>query len=142
MVGVYYNGPKFKYQLLGGTGLLSYKIWTKNSKTTTVKLLKILRPFWNYNFNIEWEIHFLTFLKYGSKLFKKILEEKNGHFHFKSVFAINFWLREWVKRKIRKYLYFLFDHIPKSKMNSKSRFEMRMSIFLFRIFFKRVLANI
>ena len=30
--------------------------------------------------------------------------------------------------------YFQFDHFPKSEIDSESRFEMRMSIFLFKIF--------
>ena len=60
-LGAYYNGPKFKYRLLSGTGWFSYKIWTKNSKTPMVNLLKNLRPFQNYDFKIQWETHFFTF---------------------------------------------------------------------------------
>ena len=33
--------------------------------------------------------------------------------------------------RIRVYVYFQFDHFPKSKIDFESRFEMRMSIFLF-----------
>ena len=33
--------------------------------------------------------------------------------------------------RIRVYVYFQFDHFPKSKIEFKNRFEMRMSIFLF-----------
>ena len=40
VLGVYYNGLKFKYQLLSGTGQFSYKILTKNSKTPMVNLIK------------------------------------------------------------------------------------------------------
>ena len=61
-IGAYYNGPKFKFQPASGTEWFSYKIWTKNSKTPMVNLLKNLRPFQNYNFKIQWEIHFFTFL--------------------------------------------------------------------------------
>ena len=61
MIEVYYNGLKFKYQPTSGTGWFSYKIWTKNSKTPIVNLFKNLRPFQNYIFKIQWEIHFLTF---------------------------------------------------------------------------------
>ena len=72
MIGAYYNGPKFKYQLLSGTGWFSYKIWTKNYKTSMVNLLKNLRPFFNYNFKIQLEIHFWLF-----KIMAKNLQEKN-----------------------------------------------------------------
>ena len=44
-VGAYYNGQKFKYHLLSGTGWFSHKIWTQNSKTPIVNLLKNLRQF-------------------------------------------------------------------------------------------------
>ena len=33
--------------------------------------------------------------------------------------------------RIRVYVYFPFDHFPKSKIDFKNRFEMRRSIFLF-----------
>ena len=46
---------------------------------------------------------FFDFFKYWLRLFKKKLEWKYGHSHFKSAFGINFGLREVVKRKIRKY---------------------------------------
>ena len=49
-VGAYYNGQKFKYQPTSCTEWFSYKIWTKNSKTPMVNLLKNLRPFRNYIF--------------------------------------------------------------------------------------------
>ena len=61
----------------------------------------------------------------------KNLEQKYGHSHFKSAFGINFGLWEVVKQKIHKYAYFQFDHFPKSKIDFESRFEKRMSIFLF-----------
>ena len=61
MLGAYYNGPTFKCQPTSGTVGFSYKIWTKNSKTPMVDLLKNLRPFRSYIFKIRWEIHFLTF---------------------------------------------------------------------------------
>ena len=38
--------------------------------------------------------------------------------------------------QIYVFAYFQFDHFPKSKIDSKSRFEMRMSIFPFQIFLK------
>ena len=57
-VGAYNNGLKFKCQPERGTGWFSYKIWNKNWKTAMVNLLKNLKPFGNYNFKIQWEIHF------------------------------------------------------------------------------------
>ena len=61
LLGVYYNGPKFKCQPTSGIGWFSYKIWTKTSKTPIVNLFKNLRPFWNYILKIQWAIHFWTF---------------------------------------------------------------------------------
>ena len=63
--------------------------------------------------------------------------EKYGRSQFKSAFGIKFGLREVVKLKIRKYPYlhnFQFDHFLKSKIYSKCRFEMRISIFLIQNF--------
>ena len=60
----YYNGPKFICLPVSVTGLFSYKIWTKNSKTPMVNLFKNLRPFRNYILKIQCKIHFLTFFKY------------------------------------------------------------------------------
>ena len=79
-------------------------------------------------------IHFIL-----TKTLLKKIEYKYGHSHFKSAFGINFGLWEVVKLKIRKYAYlhnFQFDHFQNSKIYSKSRFEMRMSIFLFKKKFK------
>ena len=44
--------------------------------------------------------------------------------------------------QINVFVYFLFDHFPKSKMDSESIFEKRMPILLCNFFFKRVLINI
>ena len=74
---MYYNWPKFKYQLLSGTGWFSYKIWTKISKTPMVNLLKNLRPFQNYIFKIQWEIHFFTFLNIGRNSSKFFFKNRN-----------------------------------------------------------------
>ena len=132
-VGVYYNWPKFKYQLLSGTGWFSYKIWTKNSKTPIVNLLKNLRPFRNYIFKIQWEIHFLTFLNTGQNSKKKFIIEL-WTFSFQICFQNQFWTSgsgQTENTRIRVYVYFQFDRFPKSKIDSESRFEMRMSIFQF-----------
>ena len=37
-------------------------------------------------------------------------------------------------RQLRQLAYFQFDHIPQSEIDSKTRFEIRMSIFQFNIF--------
>ena len=144
MVGVYYNGPKFKYQLLSGTGWFSYKIWT-NSKTPMVNLLKNLRPFQNYNFKIQWEIHFFTFLNIGRNSSKKKLEQEYGHSHFKSAFGINFRLREVVKRKIRKYAYLCIFHLTTSrspKLIPKTDLKWECPYFYSKKKFRRVSTNI
>ena len=110
-IGVYYNWPKFKYQLWSDAGWFSYKIWTKNSKTPIVNLLKKPKPFRNYTVKIQWEIHFFDLLTFwlfkilAKTLWKKILELKYGHSHFKSAFGINFGLWEAVKLKIHVYAY-------------------------------------
>ena len=134
LVGAYYNGPKFKYQLLSGTGWFSYKIWTKNSKTPMVNLLKNLRPFWNYNFKIQGEINFFTFLKYWSKLSTKFFWIWIGTFSFQICFRNQFWISgsgQTENAQILVFAYFPFEHFPKSKIDSKSKFEMKMSIVLF-----------
>ena len=133
-VGAYYNWPKFKYQVLSGTGWFSYKIWTKNSKTPMVNLLKNLRPFWNYNFKIQWEIHFWTFLKNDQNSSGKKFRKKIWTFSFQICFQNQFWTLgngQTENTQIHVFAYFPFDHFPNSKIDSKSRFEMRMSIFLF-----------
>ena len=55
-------------------------------------------------------------------------------FWFQICFRNQFWtlgsgLTE--NMQIRVFVYFLFDHFPKSKIDFESRFEMRMPIFLF-----------
>ena len=39
--------------------------------------------------------------------------------------------------QIRVFAYFQFDHFPKSKIDSESKFVMRMSILLFKFFLER-----
>ena len=133
-IGAYYNWPKFKFQLLSGTGWFSYKIWTKNSKTPIVNLLHNLRPFRNYIFKIQWEIHFLTFLNIGQNSSKKKFWIEIWTFSFQIYFWNQFWTSgsgQTENMQIRVFAYFLFDHFPKSKIDSENRFEIRMSIFLF-----------
>ena len=71
------------------------------------------------------------------KTLQKNLELKYRHSHFKSAFRMNFGLWEVVQLKICQLrqlaflAYFQFDHFPKSKIDSETRFEIRMSIFLF-----------
>ena len=125
-VGANYNGTKFKYQLLSGTGWFSYKIWNKNSETPMVNLLKTLGHF---------EI---TSLKYNEKsIFWLFLNNDQNFLRIK--ISIEIWTFLF---QIRVFEYFLFDHFPKSKIDSERRFEMRMSIFLFKNFFWSVSVNI
>ena len=70
-----------------------------------VNILKNLRPFLNYNFKVQWEIHFLLF-KYCRNSSKIYFEQIYGYSHFKSALRINFGLREEVKLKTHKYAYF------------------------------------
>ena len=105
-IGVYYNGPKFKYQLLSVAGWFSYKIWTKNSKTPIVNLLKNIRPFQNYIFKIQWKIHFLNFKKIGQNSLKKKFRIEIWTFSFQICFGINYGLWEAVKLKIHVYAYY------------------------------------
>ena len=60
-VGAYYNGPKFKCQPTRGVGWFSYEIHTKNLKHPWLISKKNLRPFRNYIFKIQWEIHLLPY---------------------------------------------------------------------------------
>ena len=49
-----------------------------------------------------------------------------------SIFDFGKWSnRKYENTQIRVFAYFQFDHFPKSKIDSKSRFEMRISIFQF-----------
>ena len=134
VLGAYYNWPKFKYQLLSGTGWFSYKIWTKNSKTPIVNPLKNLRSFQKYIFKIQWEIIFLTFLNIGRNTSTKKLRIEIWTFLFQICFRNQFWTSgsdQTENTQIHVFAYFPFGHFPKSKIDSESRFEMRMSIFLF-----------
>ena len=134
MLGAYYNEPKCKYRLLSGTGWFSYKIWTQNSKTPMVNLLKNLRPFQNYIFKIQWEIHFLTFLNIVRNSSKKKFRIEIWTFSFQICFRNKFLTSgsgQTENTQIGVFAYFPCDHFPKSKIYSESRFKMRMSIFLF-----------
>ena len=71
---------------------------------------------------------------------KKNLEQKYGRSHFKFAFGINFGLREVVKRKIRKYAYFPFDHFPKSKIDSESNI-IKSQKMDFPLYFKIVISK-
>ena len=63
---------------------------------------------------------------------KNILEI--GTFSFQICFCNQYWTSgsgQTENTQIRVYVYFLFDHFPKSKINSEIQFKMRMTIFLF-----------
>ena len=59
----------------------------------------------NHFLKIQLKIIFLTFLNTDRNAPTKNLEQKYGHFHFKSALKINFWLREVVKLKIHVFAY-------------------------------------
>ena len=88
----------------GVQGDFPIKIWTKNSKTPMVNLLKNLGhfeiPILKYNGK-----SIFSLFKILTKTLQKKFECKYGRSHFKSAFGINFGLLEVVKRKIRKYMY-------------------------------------
>ena len=69
-----------------------------------VNLLRNLRPFKNYNFKIQWEIHFLIFFYILAESPQKKIRIEIWTFSFK-IFRINFGLQEVVKREICKYAY-------------------------------------
>ena len=69
-------------------------------------------------------------------------------FSFQICFGNKFWTLgsgQTENTQIRVFVYFPFDHFPKAKIDSESRFEMRMSIFLFEAFwsiFKKKSKNV
>ena len=82
---------------------------------------------------IQWKIHFLTLLIIDRNSLKKIKIEV-----WTFSFQICFWNKfstsgsgQTENTQTRVFVYFLFDHFPHSKIDSKTRFEMRTSIFLF-----------
>ena len=91
------------------------------------------------------EIHLLTFLNMGQNSLKKKFRIEIWTFSFQICFRNQFWTSgsgQTENTRIHVYVYFQFDRFLKSKIDSESRFEMRMSIFQFLIFFQRVSANI
>ena len=122
-------------------------------KTPLVNLLKNLRPFQNYNFKIQWKIHFFTFLNVVRNSSQKKFRIEIWTFSFQIcfrnivflVFQHFLYIQKVLKYKkfwtsgsgqtentqIRVFAYFRFDHFPKSKIDSESRFEIRMYIFIF-----------
>ena len=74
---------------------------------------------------------FIYFFYIGQNSSKPNLELKYGHSLFKSTFRISFRSGQTENTQIRVFVYFPFDHFPKLKIDSKSRFEKRMPIYLF-----------
>ena len=77
---------------------------------------------------------FFDFFKFWPKHFKTKFRIKIWTFQFQ----ICFWNQCWTSgsgqtenTQIRVFAYFPFDQFPKSKIDSESRFEIRMSVFLF-----------
>ena len=89
-----------------------------------INLLINLRPFQNYILKIQWEIHFLTFLNTDRNAPKKFRIEI-WTFSFQICFRNQFWTLvsgQTENMQIRIFAYFRFDHFPKSKIDSESRF--------------------
>ena len=77
---------------------------------------------------------FFDFLKYWPKRSKKKFRIEIWTFSFQICFKNQFWTSgsgQTENTRICVYVYFQFDHFPKSKIDFQSRFKMRMSIFLF-----------
>ena len=94
-----------------------------------VNLLKNLRPFQNYIFKIQWEINFLTFSNTDQNAPQKKFRIEIWIFSFEICLKNQFLTLgsgQTENTQIRVFVYF-----PKSKIDFKSRFEMRMSVFLF-----------
>ena len=99
-----------------------------------VNLLKNLRQFQNYKFKMQWKIHFLIFLIIGQNSSTKKFRIEICRFSFQICFRNQLWTSgsgQMENMQIHVLAYFPFDHFPKSKIYSESRFEKRMSIFLF-----------
>ena len=83
---------------------------------------------------------FLIFFKYWPKRLKKKIRIEIWTFSFQICFRNQFKTLgsgQTENTQVRVFVYFPLDHFPKSKIDSKSRFEMRISIFLFQVFLKR-----
>ena len=87
----------------------------------------------NYN-KIAQEFYFLTFLNIGQNSLKKKFRIEIWTFSFQICFRNQVWTSgsgQTENTRIRVHMYFQFDLFPKSKIDSESRFEMKMSIFQF-----------
>ena len=82
---------------------------------------------------------FLYFLKnIGRNSSKQKFRIETGTFSFQICFQNQFWILGSVQTEnvlINVFAYIQYDHFPKSKIDSQSRFEIRMSTFLFKNFF-------
>ena len=77
---------------------------------------------------------FFDFFNIDSNASKEKFSIDIWTFSFQICFQNKFWTSgsgQTENTLIRLFVYFQFDHFPKSKIDSKSRFENRMSIFLF-----------
>ena len=82
--------PKSKYQNFKSTQWFSHNIWTKNSKEPIGYLHNWPLPEQHHFLKIQWEIHFLTFLKYWTKRSKKKLRIEIWTFSFQICFKNQF----------------------------------------------------
>ena len=91
-------------------------------------------PWSNHFLKIQWKVHFLSFLNTDRNAPKKKFRIEIWTFSFQICFKNQFSTSgsgHTENTCIREYVYFQFDHFPKSKIYFESIFEMRMAIFLF-----------
>ena len=119
-LGVWDKRPKSKTQHFKSTQWLSHKIWTKNSKEPIGYLHNWPLPEQHHFLKIQWEIHFLTFLNTDRNAPKKKFWIEIWTFSFQICFKNQFSTSgsgQTENSRMRVYVYFQFDHFPKSKID-------------------------
>ena len=122
LVTVLLTGPPKLRHILGGLA---------SSEKISVK--KETLPRSNHFLKIQWEINLLTFWNTDGTSSKKKFRIEICTFSFEICFWNQFLTSgsgQTENTQIRIFTYFQSDHFLKSKIDSESRFEMRMYIFL------------
>ena len=94
----------------------------------------------NHFLKIQWKIHFWLF-EILTKTLRNFFFIEIWTFSLQICFQNQFWTAgsgQTEYTQIRAFAYFQFDHFSKLKIDSESRFEMRLSIFLLYFFFEEV----
>ena len=133
-VGVRDKWPNFKCKIFKSTQWFSYKIWTKNSEEPIVYLHNWPLPETHHFFENTIGNPFFDNFKYWPKRSKKNFKNRNMDILISNLLSKSiFDFRKWSNQKYTntRITYFQFDHLPKSKIDSESRYEMRISILLF-----------